>query len=125
MSPIDDFILLNGLSKVGPITSKRLLEHFKGDVTGIFKAGNNELSKVNGVGGKIIDSIKNPKNQEWLLSEIKKIKKRNLSFLIQTNLPELLLEIYDTPIGLYVDGNIPQLPFVAIVNVESNSGIPF
>ena len=120
MNPIDDFILLNGLSKVGPITSKRLLEHFKGDVTGIFKAGSNELSKVNGVGCKIIDSIKNPKNQEWLLSEIKKIKKRNVSFLIQTNLPELLLEIYDPPIGLYVDGNIPQLPFVAIVGTSNS-----
>jgi DNA processing protein len=119
MNPIDNFILLNSLSKVGPITSKRLLEHFKGNVAGIFNAGNNELSKINGVGSKIIASIKNPKNEEWLLSEIKKINKRNISFLIQTELPELLLEIYDPPIGLYVDGNIPKLPFVAIVGTRN------
>ena len=41
------------------------------------------------------------------------------SFLCLLNFPDLLLEIYDPPIGLYVAGKIPNLPFVGIVGTRN------
>lgn len=113
------FLLLNGISKVGPITARNLLDFFNDDPREIFKASRNDLYNVKGIGEKIIDSLNDPENEEWLIEEKRKIKKRNVSFLVQSKLPDLLLEIYDPPIGLYVAGEIPNRPFVAIVGTRN------
>jgi DNA processing protein len=119
MNNRDAFLLLNGLSKIGPISAKNLLEFFNFDPVAIFKANRSDLLKIKGVGEKICESLKELKNEEWLIAEKKKIEKRNASFLIQTELPDILLEIYDPPIGLYVAGQIPKRPFVAIVGTRN------
>ena len=119
MNNRDAFLLLNGLSKIGPISAKNLLEFFNFDPVAIFKANRSDLLKIKGVGEKICESLKELKNEEWLIAEKKKIEKRNASFLIQTELPDMLLEIYDPPIGLYVAGQIPKRPFVAIVGTRN------
>lgn len=115
----DAFILLNGLSKVGPISARNLLQNFDGDPCGIFQASKPDLFKVNGIGAKIIDSLIDPTNIKWLNSEKKKIENRNISFVTQPELPSILLEIYDPPIGLYVSGEITTRPFVAIVGTRN------
>ena len=102
----DAFLLLNGISGIGPITAKNLLSVFKGNPCAVFEASERELITIPGVGKKIISSIKNPNNYEWLQSEKEKIKQRNATFLIQSDLPDFLLQIYDPPIGLYVSGTI-------------------
>jgi DNA processing protein len=115
----DAFILLNGLSKIGPISAKSLLENFNSDPCAIFQAGRSELLKIKGIGEKIFESLKGSKNEEWLAEEKQKIEKRNVTFLVQPELPELLLQIYDPPIGLYIAGKIPNRPFVAIVGTRN------
>ncbi len=119
MNNRDAFLLLNGLSKIGPISAKNLLEFFNFDPVAIFKANRSDLLKIKGVGEKICDSLKESQNENWLLAEKKQIEKRNASFLIQSELPDMLLEIYDPPIGLYVAGQIPNRPFVAIVGTRN------
>jgi len=114
----DAFILLNGLSKIGPISARNLMGNFDGNPCAIFQACKSELFKVNGIGQKIIDSLINPKNEDWLNSEKQKIETRNASFVTQPELPALLLEIYDPPIGLYVSGEISKRPFVSIVGTR-------
>jgi DNA processing protein len=119
MNNRESYILLNGLSKVGPISAKSLLENFNSDPSAIFQASRSELLKINGIGQKMFDSLKDPKNEKWLVAEKEKIKKRNITFLVQAELPGLLLQIYDPPIGLYVAGKIPNRPFVAIVGTRN------
>ena len=114
----DAFLLLNGISGIGPITAKNLLSAFKGNPCAVFEASERELITIPGVGKKIISSIKNPNNYEWLQSEKEKIKQRNATFLIQSDLPDFLLQIYDPPIGLYVSGTIPDRPCVGIVGTR-------
>ena len=87
----DAFLLLNGISNVGPVSARNLIQYFDGDPTAIFRANKSELFKVNGVGNKIVDSLINPKNLEWLCSEKKKIENRNASFISQPDLPSILL----------------------------------
>lgn len=115
----DAFLLLNGISNVGPVSARNLIQYFDGDPTAIFRAHKSELFKVNGVGNKIVDSLINPKNLEWLCSEKKKIENRDASFISQPDLPSILLEIYDPPIGLYVSGNLTNRPFVSIVGTRN------
>ncbi|MDC1005453.1 DNA-processing protein DprA [Opitutales bacterium] len=115
----DAFLLLNGISNVGPVSARNLIQYFDGDPTAIFRANKSELFKVNGVGNKIVDSLINPKNLEWLCSEKKKIENRDASFISQPDLPSILLEIYDPPIGLYVSGNLTNRPFVSIVGTRN------
>jgi len=114
----DAFLLLNGISGIGPITAKNLLSVFKGNPCAVFEASERELITIPGVGKKIISSIKNPNNYEWLQSEKEKIKQRNATFLIQSDLPDFLLQIYDPPIGLYVSGTIPDRPCFGIVGTR-------
>lgn len=49
--------VLQGLPGVGPVMAKRLLDHFK-SVSNVFKASNNELLEVEGVGDAIIKRIR-------------------------------------------------------------------
>ena len=113
------YLLLNGLPKVGPISARELLNSFDGNAADIFRANKTDLMLIKGIGGGIVESLKNPKNEDWLDAELEKIKKRGAKFLIQPELPELLLEIYDPPIGMYVAGKIPKLPFIGIVGTRN------
>ena len=83
MNNRDAFLLLNGLSKIGPISAKNLLEFFNFDPVAIFKANRSDLLKIKGVGEKICKSLKELKNEEWLIAEKKKIK-----FQINLKYPE-------------------------------------
>ena len=76
----DAFLLLNGISGIGPITAKNLLSAFKGNPCAVFEASERELITIPGVGKKIISSIKNSNNYEWLQSEKEKLNKEMLPF---------------------------------------------
>ena len=71
MNRTDAFLLLNGLPKIGPISAKNLLENFDYDPCAIFEASKSKLLKIKGIGEKILDSLKEAKNEEWLIAEKK------------------------------------------------------
>ena len=115
----DAYLLLNGLSGIGPISARNLLDYFEDDPTAIFRAKKSNLLRVKGIGEKIIHSLMDSRNHDWLIAENNKIKSRAVSFVSQNKLPSLLLEIYDPPIGLYVSGELPDRPYVGIVGTRN------
>ena len=70
MNNNDAYLLLNGLPKVGPISARELLNSFDGNAADIFKANKSDLMLIKGIGEGIIDSLKNPKNEELLDAEL-------------------------------------------------------
>ena len=60
----------------------------------------------------MIDSIKSSENEKWLKNEKLKLKKRGVTFMTENSFPELLKQIYDPPLGLYLRGSIPEGPYV-------------
>ena len=66
--------MLNGLPKVGPISARELLNSFDGNAADIFRANKTDLMLIKGIGGGIVESLKNPKNEDWLDAELEKIK---------------------------------------------------
>ena len=121
LSEDDAFLLLNGVKGLGPISIRRLLERFQDDPVAVLRASKNELMQVRGVGEGSADSIRNEENPDWLEKEKGRIKKRGIDFITQTQLPPLLREIYDCPIGLYVLGALPPGPYVSIVGTRMPS----
>ena len=118
LSEADALLLLNGLSSVGPILATRLLEFFDHDPRAIFLSSEMELRRIEGIGPKIISSIKSDANESWLMEEKSKLEKFSAGFLTRERLPSMLHEIYDCPIGLYAKGEIPSGPYIAIVGTR-------
>ena len=115
------FILLNGLPKLGPISTSRLLAAFKGDPKKILHASKQKLLSVSGIGDAMISSIQDVKNGNWLEKEVGNIRRHNASFIIDGDIPRALHEIYDTPLGLYQRGTIPDGPYISIVGTRMPS----
>ena len=115
------FLLLNCLPKLGPISTSRLLDAFDGDPVKILHASKEELLSVKGIGGAMIASIQNPLNEDWVSKELRNIKKYESSFITENDLPKALHEIYDTPLGLYQKGSIPDGPYISIVGTRAPS----
>ena len=59
-------LTLNGLSKLGPITNRRLLEQFEHDPQSIFRASRDQLLSIKGVGPSMVASIKDAAHEEWI-----------------------------------------------------------
>ena len=45
------YLLLNGLPKVGPISTRELLNSFDGNAADIFRANKTDLMLIKGIGG--------------------------------------------------------------------------
>lgn len=115
----DSLLLLNGLPHIGPVSVRRLLDRFGDDPRDIFRASRGELRSVRGVGDKIIDSIHDEGNQDWLAREKKKLESGKVAFLVNESFPPLLNEIYDPPVGLYLAGKFPLGPYLSIVGTRN------
>jgi DNA processing protein len=100
-------IALNLIKDVGPVRVRQLLEHFA-EPAGILAASSAQLQKVPGIGPEIAASISGWEKNIDLQGEIQKIEKFGCKIVIQSdeNYPELLRQIYDPPIVLYVKGTL-------------------
>jgi DNA processing protein len=92
---------------VGPVRVRQLLEHF-GDATHILAASRSQLLHVRGIGEDTATAIANWEKSVDLTAELKRIAEFGCHILIQTDAdyPELLRQIYDPPIVLYVKGTL-------------------
>jgi len=115
------FLLLNGLPKLGPISTSRLLVALEGDPTKILHASKQKLLSVSGIGAAMVSAIKDANNQNWLAKEVKSLAKHNASFITDGEIPRGLHEIYDTPLGLYQKGVMPDGPYISIVGTRMPS----
>ncbi len=98
---------LNMIEGVGPVRVRQLLEHF-GEAPAILSASSRQLQQVRGIGGETADAIANWEKTVDLAGELKRIADFGCHVLIATDdeYPELLRQIYDPPIVLYVKGRL-------------------
>lgn len=107
MDSREALVALNMIEHVGPIRVRQLLEHF-GDASKILSASRNQLLHVRGIGEETAESIATWEKSVDLNAELKRIADSGCEIVIQTDshYPELLREIYDPPIVLYVKGKL-------------------
>jgi DNA processing protein len=96
---------LNMIEHVGPVRVRQLLEHF-GEAPAILQASKQQLLHIHGIGEDTAEAISTWEKTIDLSGELKRISDFGCHVLIQTDpeYPELLRQIYDPPIVLYVKG---------------------
>ncbi len=116
------WLALSKIKGLGPIKIIRLLKYFKSPEC-IWKASENELRKVKGIGNIAKEIIKQRKNIN-LDRLTNKLYKCGISYtvLADKEYPQLLKEIYDPPPVLYYKGKISFAnPAVAIVGSRKST----
>ncbi len=105
MDAREALVALNMVDHVGPVRLRQLLEHF-GDAPAILAASKTALLRVRGVGEETAEAIAGWEKTVDLAAELQRIRDFGCQVLIQADeaYPELLRQIYDPPIVLYVKG---------------------
>ena len=101
------------LSLVKGLASKRkqkLLEIYKTPEK-IYNLKKEEIIKIKGFNGIIADNILNKEEREKIDKYIEKMKKQNVNIITVEDVeyPQILKNIYDYPISLYIKGNLKIL----------------
>jgi DNA processing protein len=107
MDSREAFVALNMIEGVGPIRVRQLLEHF-GDAPAILKASRAQLAVVHGIGEDTAEAISKWETDVPLAAELKRIEEFGCQIVTQNDpeYPELLKQIYDPPLVLYVKGSL-------------------
>jgi DNA processing protein len=107
MNATEAMVALNLIEGVGPVRVRQLLAHF-GDGSEILRATRQKLLQVNGIGEETAEGIATWEHSVDLAAELKRIEEFGCRVVTQADAeyPELLREIYDPPIVLYVKGQL-------------------
>src|SRR5215475_250022 len=107
MESREAWVALNLIEHVGPMRFRLLLEHF-GDPPAILGASRQQLLKVRNIGEDVADAIVSWEKTIDLSAELKRIADFGCRIVTQTDseYPQLLKQIYDPPILLYVKGEL-------------------
>ncbi len=107
MDSREALVALNMIEHVGPVRLRQLLRHFA-DAPAILGASRQELRRVDGIGEEIADAIATWEQRVNLGAELKRIQDFGCRVVTQEDpdYPELLRQIYDPPIVLYVKGQL-------------------
>jgi DNA processing protein len=126
MDSREALIALNMIEHVGPIRVRQLLEHF-GEAPKILAASKSQLLQVRGIGEDVAESISKWEKTIDLAGELKRIQDFGCHVLTQEdeNYPELLKQIYDPPIVLYVKGLLTEKDKNSVAIVGSRMTTPY
>ncbi len=107
MDAREALVALNLIEGVGPVRVRQLLDQF-GDAAAILAASRQELLRVKGIGEDTATAISAWEKTINLSAELKRISDFGCRIVIQEDpeYPELLRQIYDPPIVLYVKGEL-------------------
>lgn len=107
MNPREALVALNMIPHVGPVRLRQLLERF-GDPVSVLTAKKSALLAVNGISEVTAEAIATSESTVDLSGELKRIADFDCQIVTQAdeNYPELLRQIYDPPIVLYVKGTL-------------------
>jgi len=107
VEPHEALVALNLIEHVGPIRLRQLLEHF-GEAPEILRASRQQLLQVRNIGEETAEAIANWEKTIDLNGELKRIGEFGCRIVAQADAeyPELLRQIYDPPILLYVKGQL-------------------
>ncbi|OGV51789.1 MAG: DNA protecting protein DprA [Lentisphaerae bacterium GWF2_44_16] len=108
MKDRDACIILNMISGIGSARLEALTSHF-GSPSAILQASAQEISSVKGVGAVLAEKVADWKNEVSYEMELELAEKGGVRIITQYDpeYPEILKEIYDPPICLYVRGELP------------------
>ncbi len=109
------------MAKLGPVSIRRLLNGHQNDPRKILCATRSSLLSVEGVGPAMADSILDGKKDNWLQKEKAEMTRAGMQFLTEEDYPELLRQIYDPPVGLYLKGEAPKNPCIGVVGTRQPS----
>ncbi len=120
MNDRNAYIILNLLNGIGYAKVKSLLERF-GSADNIFTQSQSSLTTANGIGSKLAEQIAGWQNFVNLEQELEFAVKGGVKIitLADSDYPEILKEIYDPPLCLYVRGILPEFDNKAIAVVGS------
>ncbi len=117
-------LALTLIPNIGDVHSKILVQQF-GDASSIFKARQETLEKIEGIGIVRAKSIKRFKDFSLAEDEIKFIEKYNIKvlFLSDKDYPQRLLNCYDSPTVLFYKGSadLNASRVIGIVGTRSNT----
>src|SRR5438105_3895146 len=107
MDSREALVALNLVEGVGPVRVRQLLEHF-GEAPAILRASKHQLLQVRSIGEETAEAIVAWEKTVGLDAELKRIAEFGCHIVTQTDAeyPELLRQIYDPPIVLYVKGEL-------------------
>src|ERR1041385_1439664 len=107
MDSREALVALNMIEHVGPVRVRQLLEHF-GDAPAILRASKQQLLQARNIGEETAEAIATWEKNIDLAAELKRIAEFGCRIYIQADseYPELLRQIYDPPIVLYVKGEL-------------------
>jgi DNA processing protein len=107
MDAREALVALNLVEHVGPVRARQLLEFF-GEPEAILKASKAQLLRVQGIGEETAEAISSWEKTIDLEDELKRIAEFGCQIVIQSDseYPDLLRQIYDPPIVLYVKGKL-------------------
>ena len=105
MDSREALVALNLIDGVGPVRVRQLLEQF-GDASAILRASRHQLLQVRSIGEETAEAIASWEKTIDLGAELKRIAEFGCRIVIQADpeYPELLRQIYDPPIVLYIKG---------------------
>jgi DNA processing protein len=120
MNSREAFLALTLLPRVGPVTIRRLLDHFL-EPEAVFRAGERALQAVEGIGPAMAKVIHGWENEIDLTREKRRIREIGANFVTirEECYPTLLKEIHDPPPGLYVLGELTERDHHAVAVVGS------
>ena len=120
MDSKEALVALNMIEHVGPVRMRQLLEQF-GDAPSILRASKQHLLRVRGIGEETAEAIGSWEKSVDLSGELKRIQEFGCHILTQTDkeYPDLLRQIYDPPIVLYIKGELTAKDKNAIAMVGS------
>jgi DNA processing protein len=120
METREALVALNLIDRVGPVRVRQLLEYF-GDAPAILQASKSRLLQARGIGEETADAIANWEQNVDLAAELKRIADFGCRVITQADAeyPELLRQIYDPPIVLYVKGGLTASDKNAVAMVGS------
>jgi len=107
MDTREALVALNLVEHVGPVRVRNLIEHF-GEAPAVLSASKARLLQVRGIGDETAEAISNWEKSIDLSGELRRIAEFGCHILISSDeeYPELLRQIYDPPIVLYVKGRL-------------------
>jgi DNA processing protein len=120
MDTREALVALNLIDGVGPVRVRQLMEHF-GEAPAILQAAAAQLQQVRGIGEDTAAKISAWEKTIDLAGELKRIADFGCRVLISSdeNYPELLRQIYDPPVVLYVKGELTARDKNAVAIVGS------
>lgn len=107
MDERDAYVALNMMEKVGPVGVRSLVETL-GSVVDIFEAARGDLCRAAGVGKEMADAIVSQRDRVPWRDEMEMAERLGARIVtrIDEEYPELLKQIHDPPLALYVRGKM-------------------